>query len=212
MGNRIKIKVCGIKLLSDRLRLEQLPVDYLGFIFYPGSKRYVGNLPEEGLFDSGKKMVGVFVDESIEKILEITIRYNIKFVQLHGKEDTETCQKLRDKGLTVIKAFNLHEGFDFDNLKRYEKAADFFLFDTKSGLPGGSGEKFNWKILERYNGRVPFFLSGGIGPADVQAIKQLTHPGLFGADVNSGFEVEPGIKNIDKLKNFITELYELPGK
>jgi phosphoribosylanthranilate isomerase len=212
MGNRLKIKVCGIRLLSNRLSLEQLPVDYLGFIFYRGSKRYVGDLPEEGLFDSKKKKVAVFVDESIETISEITNRYNILFVQLHGNEDPSTCNKLRNSGLTVIKAFNLHEKFDFDNLKNYEDMTDFFLFDTKSELPGGSGEKFNWQILEKYSGKIPFFLSGGIGPADVPIIKKVNHTRLFGVDVNSGFECQPGIKIIDKLKNFLTELYELPCK
>ncbi|NLO02470.1 MAG: phosphoribosylanthranilate isomerase [Bacteroidales bacterium] len=212
MNKKISIKVCGIKQRSNRTDLEQLPVDYFGFIFYPGSKRYVGDPPEEGLFETTKKKVAVFVNYGIENITDIINRYSFKFVQLHGNEDPATCFKLRNKGLSVIKAINLHDKFEFSILKEYEGATDFFLFDTKSDLPGGSGEKFNWKILAGYSGKVPFFLSGGIGPSDAKIIQEISHPELFGIDVNSGFENEPGIKNIEKLNFFLNKLYELPCK
>ena len=111
------------------------------------------------------------------------------------------------KLLTIIKAFNLHERFDFNILNEYEETTDYFLFDTRSDIPGGSGEKFNWDILRKYNGSKPFFLSGGIKPADAEIINTFRHPQLFGVDVNSGFETEPGIKDIEKLNFFLTKLY-----
>ena len=129
-----------------------------------------------------------------------------EYVQLHGKENPKTCGIIKSQGLKIIKAFNLNEKFKFSDTKAWEKVADCFLFDTKTNQPGGSGEKFDWKILEKYNGHKPFFLSGGIGPDDAKAIKAINHPKFTGVDLNSGFEDEPGLKNIEKLKQFIDEL------
>lgn len=206
MTKNLKIKVCGMKFTQNREEVEKLPVDFLGFIFYPKSKRFVGENTDPGLFNSAKTKVAVFVDENAFEILGLTKNFGFEYVQLHGKENPKTCQLLKNQGLKVIKAFNLNESFKFERLQEYEPAVDYFLFDTKTDLPGGSGKKFKWEILEKYQGTVPFFLSGGIVPEDAEAIKKLQHSQLFGIDLNSGFEDEPGLKNIEKLREFIDKI------
>ncbi len=206
MTRELRIKVCGMKFTENRQKVEKLNVDFLGFIFYPPSKRYIGQTPETELFQSEKPKVGVFVDENAFEILGLAKNLGFEWVQLHGKENPKTCQMLKRQGLKVIKAFNVDEKFDFSSTEPYEKTANFFLFDTKTKNHGGSGEKFNWQILEKYEGHIPFFLSGGIGPEDVEDIKKINHPKLTGVDLNSGFEDEPGVKNIEKLKEFIEEI------
>jgi len=195
-----------MKFTKNREEVENLSVDFLGFIFYPKSKRFVGDGAEPGLFNSAKPKVGVFVDENAFEILGLAKNFGFEYTQLHGNENPKTCKLLRNQGLKVIKVFNLNESFKFKKLQEYETAVDYFLFDTKTDLPGGSGKKFNWEILEKYSGKVPFFLSGGIGPDDAEKIKEMKHPQLFGIDLNSGFEDEPGLKNVEKLKGFIEEL------
>ena len=206
MNNILKIKVCGMKFTQNREEVEKLPVDFLGFIFYPKSKRFAGENTEPGLFHSSKEKVGVFVNENNFEILGLAKNLGFEWIQLHGKENPETCKILQKQGLRVIKAFNLHEKFNFSILENYAGSANYFLFDTRSQLPGGSGKKFNWEILYRYTGETPFFLSGGIKPGDAGRIKKIDHPFLYGIDLNSGFEDEPGLKNIDKLKAFIDEI------
>ncbi len=195
-----------MKFTANREAVEKLPVDFIGFIFHPESRRFVGSNTEPGLFNAGKIKIAVFVDENAFEILGIAKNLGFDHVQLHGKENPKTCQILRNQGLRVIKAFNLHDDFDFPSLKAYEKSVDYLLFDTKTVLPGGSGKKFNWKILEKYTEKKPFLLSGGIKPEDAEEIKHLEHPQLFGIDLNSGFEDEPGLKNVEKLKKFISQL------
>ncbi|SHF57801.1 phosphoribosylanthranilate isomerase [Mariniphaga anaerophila] len=206
MTKALKIKVCGMKNTANREAVEKLPVDFLGFIFYPKSQRFVGEVTEPRLFDSSKKKVAVFVDENAFEILGLAKNLGFNYVQLHGKENPKTCSLLRKQGLKVIKAFNLDERFNFSALNSYEKSVDYFLFDTKTGVPGGSGEKFNWEILKNYSGETPFFLSGGIKPEDAETIVSIDLPQLFGVDLNSGFEDAPGLKNIENLKNFISQL------
>lgn len=195
-----------MKYVDNRSETEKLPVDYLGFIFYPESKRFVGKIISPELFYSEKTKVAVFVNEKADEIIIITQKYDFKYVQLHGDESPEICKTLKNKGLKVIKAFSLNNNFDFSELTNYESCTDFFLFDTKTEIPGGSGKKFNWKILEKYTMNTPFFLSGGIGPEDAGAIKEINHPKLYGIDLNSRFEDEPGLKNIKKLEEFINEI------
>jgi len=195
-----------MKYASNREKLEDLPIDFLGYIFYEPSKRFVGVKPEKSLFSSSTENVGVFVNENAFKILSHSQKYGFKYVQLHGKENPKTCGMLKKQGLKIIKAFSVDEKFDFEKTLAFEKVADYLLFDTKTKLHGGSGEKFNWKILEKYNGHTPFFLSGGLCLEDAKVIKKLDHPKLTGVDLNSGFEDEPGLKNVEKLKQFITEL------
>ncbi|WP_238765496.1 phosphoribosylanthranilate isomerase [Maribellus maritimus] len=206
MKNELKIKVCGMKFSSNREAVEELPVDLLGYIFYPPSKRYVGENPQTGLFNSAKPKVGVFVDENAFEIMALAKNLDFEWVQLHGKENPKTCQILKNQGLKIIKAFRVDETFQFHKTKPFEGIADYFLFDTKTNLPGGSGKKFNWEILDKYNRNTPFFLSGGIKQEDVAEIKKIEHPQIAGVDLNSGFEDEPGLKNIEKLKQFIEEI------
>lgn len=203
MKRELRIKVCGMKYTENRQQVEKLDVDFLGFIFYPSSKRYIGLTPETGLFQSEKPKVGVFVDENAFEIMGLAKNLGFEWVQLHGKENPKTCQMLKRQGLKIIKVFNVDDNFDFSTTEPYEKVANFFLFDTKTKGNGGSGEKFNWQILEKYEGHIPFFLSGGIGPEDIESVKAINHPKLTGVDLNSGFEDEPGVKNIEKLKAFI---------
>ncbi len=195
-----------MKYTANRTAVEKLTVDFLGYIFYPSSKRFVGDNAEPALFNSVKPKVAVFVDEAISEILRLSKKYDIHYVQLHGDESPEICKALKKQGITIIKAFNIDEDFNFSTLRAYENISDYFLFDTKTALPGGSGEKFNWEILSRYSGKTPLFLSGGVQPEDALIIRQITHSQLFGVDLNSGFEDEPGQKNIEKLKKFIREL------
>ena len=206
MTRKLRIKVCGMKNTQNRQEVEKLDVDFLGYIFYAASKRFVGKNPEPGLFNSEKPKVGVFVDENAFEILALAKNLGFEWIQLHGKENPKTCQLLKRQGLKIIKAFNVDENFNFSNTLPYEKVANFFLFDTKTKNHGGSGEKFNWNILEKYEGHIPFFLSGGIGPEDVERIKEINHAKLTGVDLNSGFEDEPGVKNIEKLKYFIKKI------
>jgi phosphoribosylanthranilate isomerase len=197
-----------MKFTENRQQVEKLDVDFLGFIFYAPSKRYIGQTPELGLFQTEKPKVGVFVDESAFEIMGLAKNLGLEWVQLHGKEKPQTCQMLKNQGLKIIKVFNVDDNFDFASTKPYAKVANFFLFDTKTMEHGGSGKKFNWKILEKYEGHTPFFLSGGIGPGDVESIKNFNHPKLTGVDLNSGFEDEPGVKNIEKLRSFVTKINE----
>jgi phosphoribosylanthranilate isomerase len=206
MKRNLIIKVCGMKHTGNRQEIDKLPVDLLGFIFYSKSKRFVGAEYEPGLFNTPKKKTGVFVDENIYEMMGLAKNLGFEYIQLHGKENPDTCKILKKQGLKVIKAFNLHDEFDFSVLQPYEKNVSYFLFDTRSELPGGSGKKFNWNILEKYTGHTPFFLSGGIRPEDAGFILQLDHPKLYGIDLNSGFEDEPGLKNIQKLKDFISAI------
>ena len=181
--------------------------DYLGFIFYPKSKRFVGFEPSSEIQvivpDSVKK-VGVFVNETPEKVLETVQNWDLNVVQLHGNETPEYCQQIQDSGITVFKAFSIDELFDFEMLDAYSKVCNYFLFDTKGQLPGGTGQKFNWQLLQNYKGDVPFFLSGGIGMEDLEAIRHFGHPRWHGIDINSGFEISPALKDVEKVKYFIS--------
>ncbi|WP_319592309.1 phosphoribosylanthranilate isomerase [uncultured Draconibacterium sp.] len=206
MTNNLKIKVCGMKFTQNREQVEALAVDLLGYIFYGPSKRFVGDTPDAGLFQSDKPKVGVFVNENAFEILGLAKNFGFEYIQLHGKENPKTCGILKSQGLCVLKAFPIDDDFKFATTATYEGNVDYFLFDTKTKQHGGSGKKFNWQILENYTGNTPFFLSGGIGPDDAAEIKELNHPMLAGIDLNSGFEDEPGLKNIEKLKQFIAQL------
>lgn len=183
--------------------------DFLGFIFYPESKRFAGFGPSpeilESIPDSILK-VGVFVNENQERVLEISRDWNLDVVQLHGQETPEYCSQIRNSGIPVFKAFPVGEQFDFETVNTYSGVCDYFLFDTKAHLPGGTGQKFNWQLLENYKGDVPFFLSGGIGPEDVEAVRNFQHPMLFGIDINSGFEIGPALKDVEKVQEFVAAL------
>jgi len=212
----IRVKVCG---MTDPLNVREIVLakpDFIGFIFFPGSPRYVGEEADMNLFSSlpsGIMSTGVFLNEDNKKILDISVRNDLDVIQLHGNESPETCLQLKSEGLIVIKAFNIDAGFTFDTLTRYKKSCDFFLFDTKGKTAGGSGKKFDWAKLEEYLPDKPFFLSGGIGPEDAGVIKSMINRGLFAVDINSRFEISPGIKDSVLVKEFVEEIknyqYEL---
>jgi len=195
-----------MKFTENQQQVEKLDVDFLGYIFYAPSKRFVGETPEPGLFSTEKPKVGVFVNENAFEIMALAKNLGFEWVQLHGNENPKTCQMLKRQGLKIIKAFSVNENFNFETTLPYEKVANYFLFDTKTENHGGSGQKFNWSILDKYDGHIPFFLSGGIGPEDAETILKINHPKLTGVDVNSGFEDEPGLKNMEKLEKFIAEI------
>jgi phosphoribosylanthranilate isomerase len=205
----MKIKVCGMRQASNIEALVKLCPDFIGLIFYPKSKRFVGPQisPDiDLLIPRSLSRVGVFVNESFDDLIEKIKLNNLDIVQLHGDESVDYCTSLKSLGVSCIKAFGISSDFDFDSIVSYEKVCDYFLFDTSSELRGGTGVKFEWKKLNEYRGTNDFFLSGGINPGDVEALKTLNHPRLFAVDVNSGFEVEPGIKDIKKLESFILQL------
>ena len=207
--NDLKIKVCGMRNPENISGVVAALPDFLGFIFYPKSKRFVGFDPSPEIFaivPESVIKVGVFVDETPERVLETAQNWNLNVVQLHGHETPEYCSQIKNSGITVFKAFSVDEHFDFNLLYTYSGVCDYFLFDTKGQLPGGTGQKFNWQLLENYIGDVPFFLSGGIGFDDQEAIHNFEHPRWHGIDINSGFEIEPALKNIEKVKNFIFEI------
>ena len=200
------IKVCGMRD-SDNIRaVEELGVDWMGFIFYNKSSRFVSEVPEYLPLKS--KRVGVFVNEALETILQTSSMFSLDFVQLHGNESPEFCETLSTCGLSIIKAFSITDNKEFESekFKPYESFCDYFLFDTKTELFGGSGKKFNWEILSDYFGNTPFLLSGGISPDDVEEIKSFVHPKYAGIDLNSRFEITPAYKNIKLLQNFIKEI------
>ena len=196
------IKVCGMREAENIREVEALGIDWMGFIFWPKSSRYVAEQPV--YLPTKCKRVGVFVDEDIEQVQRIADRYIIDIIQLHGHETPEYIQKL--EGRVIIKAFNIATATDFEQTKSYEGIVDFFLFDTKTKLPGGSGEQFDWRVLSAYHGDTPFLLSGGIGPDDAERIRNFNHPKCVGIDLNSRFETAPGLKDINKLKEFIKEI------
>ena len=193
------VKVCGMRDAENIREVEALGIDMMGFIFYPKSSRYFSEQP--AYLPQKCKRVGVFVNEDVENIKKIADNYALDFIQLHGHESIEDVQKLQDR--KVIKAFNIATKEDLDATVPYVGLVDYFLFDTKGPSVGGNGEKFDWSILDAYNGDTPFLLSGGIGPDDAERIKTFRHPKCIGIDLNSRFEIEPGIKDIVKLKTFL---------
>ena len=204
----MKLKVCGMKYQDNMEQVATLQPDYLGFIFYEKSARYFDTtIPE---LPNSIKKTGVFVDESVEYISSQKERHQLSAVQLHGHESPETCRLLKSTNLEVIKVFSIKDEFDFSILKPYEDFVDYFLFDTKGKLPGGNGYTFDWNVLKDYPSTKPFFLSGGIGLEQIDAIKEFKQSEAskycYALDVNSKFEIEPGLKNIEKLKEFKNKL------
>jgi phosphoribosylanthranilate isomerase len=204
----IRIKVCGINDRQNAAEVAAAGPDFMGFIFYPGSKRFVGNDPEEELFRNipGIHKVGVFVNEKEEAVIHTTRRFALGWVQLHGNESPSYCAAIRKAGLKVIKAAGVDGDFGFDSLDAFLPVCDYFLFDSRTTGYGGSGKQFNWEKIKDYSGDKPFFLSGGIDPGNVSAIRAINHPLLFAVDINSKFEIRPGIKNTLAVKNFLENL------
>ena len=182
--------------------VESLGIDLMGFIFWDRSARSVTVRPD--YLPAKAKRVGVFVDEDIERVRQIAADYSLDFIQLHGNESPEYCAGLN--GYRLIKAFNIAVADDFLKTDDYADVVDIFLFDTKGKSVGGNGVKFDWSILDSYNGQTPFLLSGGIGPDDAESVNAFHHNKCIGIDLNSRFEVSPGLKDINKLRTFIQKL------
>ncbi|MCX6308797.1 MAG: phosphoribosylanthranilate isomerase [Bacteroidia bacterium] len=206
INGNLQLKVCGMREPSNISEVAALNPDFMGFIFYFKSSRFVEMMVfyvAQRLKAQGIEPVAVFVNPSVAYVLHIRDKYGFTHIQLHGRETPQTCAELKNMGLHVLKAISVAEAADLEATKEYEGTCDYFLFDTKSNLPGGSGKQFNWEILENYKGETPFFLSGGIGPDDVERIKGFSHPKLVGIDVNSKFETRPAHKDAELLKSFI---------
>ena len=183
-------------------KVEALGIDLMGFIFWPKSSRYVRERPAK--LPTQCKRVGVFVDEDIDTVKRIANEYALDFLQLHGHESPEYCAQLH--GFHLIKAISVSGVDDIATYKAYMGHVDYFLFDTKCLSVGGSGQQFDWNVLSAYDGETPFLLSGGIGPDDAKRLKTFQHPKCIGIDLNSRFEIAPGLKDIDKLKQFLEQL------
>lgn len=194
----MKLKICGMKYPDNIQEVVKLQPDYLGFIFYEKSSRFFdGTIPE---IPKSIQKVGVFVNAHLDEVLDKVTQYDLQIVQLHGNESREFCDLLKHINVTVIKVFSVDDDFDFEEIRPFESVCDYFLFDTKGPLQGGNGIPFNWQILKYYPSQKPFFLSGGIGLTEIKEIKKLNLP-ICAIDVNSKFEIEPGLKNIELLKN-----------
>ena len=217
----MKIKVCGLREPDNIAAVGALPVDYLGFIFYPKSPRYVGKkdhlatwLKRHPDAVANQQRVGVFVNSEIDIILNAVHDYGLDYVQLHGNESPAYCGELQTlwsvssvESARLIKVFHVDEEFDFSTTDPYAAFCPLFLFDTRSGEgSGGTGRKFDWTILDQYQGATPFLLSGGIGPDDSTVVQKINHPQLHGIDINSRFETEPGVKDVDAIATFVKTL------
>ena len=198
----MKLKVCGMRSPDNIASLSRLAPDYMGFIFWEYSKRFVSHATPR--LPQSIKKTGVFVDASEEYILETIANHQLQVLQLHGKESPNFCKKLKATGLEIIKSFSVSNDFVFSDLEAHESVCDYFLFDTKGDLPGGNGTRFDWALLRDYTAAKPFFLSGGIGHKDqgiIESIINLNLP-LYAVDINSKFEDQPALKNIEMIKQF----------
>ncbi|WP_231490874.1 phosphoribosylanthranilate isomerase [Pedobacter sp. Leaf170] len=206
----LKLKVCGMKFAANIAAVAALQPDYLGFIFYDKSPRFINDVSAELIkyIPSEIKTVGVFVNEDLETVKQKVKLHKLKAVQLHGAETPEYCQELKDSfnGLEIIKAFGIYEDFDFNTLNTYVDQVDYFLFDTKTKVHGGSGKTFDWKILANYKLDKPYFLSGGIDMEHVSEIVEIDDSRLYALDINSRFETEPGFKDAGRIEAFVAKL------
>lgn len=206
----MKLKVCGMKYPNNMLEVATLPPDFMGFIFYEKSSRYFnGDIPE---LPVNIKKVGVFVNASVETILEKIGKHQLDVIQLHGEETVEFCENLQfelsqqfiQDNIQIIKVFSVGENFVFEQIQDFEHCCNYFLFDTKGALPGGNGYAFNWSLLENYPSTKPYFLSGGIGLEHAEALESFRKNSIsrycYAIDVNSKFETEPGLKKKEKLE------------
>ena len=198
------IKVCGLNNGNNINQLMKLDLDYMGIIFYRKSSRFFSSatLPK-----SEKKYVAVFVDESLDVIKEIINKYKFEYVQLHGNEDQKYCKEISSL-CNIIKAFRIDDRFDLNEIEKYSKYCKYFLFDTFTESYGGSGKKFNWNLLLNYNHKKDFILSGGINLELINSIKKLKNqlPNLIGVDLNSKFEIKPGLKDVNRVQKFIKSI------
>ena len=201
------IKVCGMREAENIREVEALGIDMMGFIFWPKSSRYVSQRPD--YLPKRVKRVGVFVDEDPEQVKRLADDYGLDYIQLHGHETPEVISFLRTPALPhprILKAFNISTAEDLLQTQPYEGLVDGFLFDAKGKSVGGNGEKFNWDVLDAYQGNTPFLLSGGIGPDDAERVNAFYHPKCIGIDLNSRFELAPGLKDVNALRRFVNDI------
>lgn len=203
----MKVKICGMRERANIKGLAEFKPDYIGLIFYHESKRYVDHLDPGLLKDlsADMKRTGVFVDEELATVLQKVKQYGLKAIQLHGSETPEYCQSLKEaikefEAIELIKAFGIDETFDFTMIELYMPEVDYFLFDTKTPTHGGSGLKYNWKILDSYHLDKPYFLSGGIGVEDLKEITAIKDHRLYAVDLNSKLETSPGLKDLGQVR------------
>jgi phosphoribosylanthranilate isomerase len=208
----VKLKICGMKLPENIQSVITLKPDYLGFIFFRESKRFVDGLTPSFVknLPAGIRRTGVFVNEELNRVAQLAVLYGLNAVQLHGEEPAKYCIALKgllaDAGIELIKAFGVDEHFDFNSVNAYASVVDYFLFDTQTPDHGGSGKTFNWSLLNNYILNKPYFLSGGISLESAEQLKKINDPRLYAIDINSRFELAPGLKDIDKLKDFKNKL------
>ena len=205
----MKSKVCGLKYPENIKQIIQLQPDYIGFIFYKHSKRNIElNNLESIVIDIPEtiKKVGVFVNESVEYVIEKHEKYKLDYIQLHGDENIDYCRQLQNHSINIIKAFSVDDEFDFDISLPYSKYCNYFLFDTKSNYRGGNGISFNWEILNKYTGTTSFFLSGGIGIENLDEALSIKHKKIEAIDLNSKLETFIGLKDIELTKNCINKI------
>jgi phosphoribosylanthranilate isomerase len=212
MKRLVKLKVCGMKDPQNISELVSVGPDYIGFIFYPSSRRFVGDLDLTMVNKLVKNIskVAVFVNEPIENVVRTVLQGHFECVQLHGDESPEYCREIKEvlSHVNIIKVFNIDEEFEFSIIHDYKPFCNYFLFDTKTEDYGGSGKSFNWKLLEKYDNEVPYFLSGGIGEEEIKEILELKSNGfnIHAIDINSKAELEPGIKDIQKVVKIIESI------
>jgi phosphoribosylanthranilate isomerase len=183
------------------LEIASLGPHYLGFIFYPGSPRYVGEdfrVPIR--LPLSIRRVGVFVNASSQEILQRTKSIGLDYIQLHGTESAEQCAELKASGVGIVKVFSVDENFDFEVTRPYKKVVDYFLFDTKGKYFGGNAKVFDWQVLKKYDQEIPFFLSGGLSPDNVRNLGDVLDMNIHALDLNSGVEISPGLKDVEKVK------------
>jgi phosphoribosylanthranilate isomerase len=202
----LKLKICGMHEPENIRQVATLQPDYMGFIFYEKSPRFVGDKFSMPYLETDVKRVGVFVNHPLRSVAEYVTNLKLNFVQLHGDESPSYCAALKDENIKVIKVFRVNEEFDFSVTKEYESVSDYFLFDTKGKLYGGNAVAFNWNVLEKYNQHVPFFLSGGIRSTNLKGLSKLSGLNVHAIDINSSVEDRPGLKNIEKIKEIINQL------
>jgi phosphoribosylanthranilate isomerase len=204
----MKIKVCGMREPENLKQVAALSPDFIGFIFYKNSKRFVDRYLSADLLASLPKeikKVGVFVNEETSVIKQTVKTYGLDVVQLHGTETPRQCQELKNAGLEVIKVFSVDDSFNYTTILIYENNCDYFLFDTKGKEYGGNGIPFDWELLKNNLSSKPYFLSGGLNPENIKYLDKV-RPKPYAVDVNSGFEIEPGLKNVSKVAELINEL------
>ncbi|MGI4736568.1 MAG: phosphoribosylanthranilate isomerase [Janthinobacterium lividum] len=207
----MKVKICGMREAANILALADFNPDFLGFIFYNKSPRYVSDTLDTELLRSlpdSVRTVGVFVDELLPELLATATRYSLDYVQLHGHETPAYCQAAHTQQLRIIKAFSIGDAFDFSTLAAYVPYCELFLFDTKGAQPGGNGTAFDWRVLADYHGPTPFLLSGGLGLGNANELRHFQHPHLVGYDFNSHLETAPALKDVGATRQLLAQLRE----